>query len=200
MNRAVILDVDGVLLDSYASAEQFTAEVYHCSFDYGKNPAENPFFQKFPEVARQLFAEFAASPYFTDMPALPGMTQLVHDLAQDYDLIIMTAIMLTDGVKEGRIRNLRKCFGEVFTEYIFTDQKLDDLNPASKGEHLRQVAARYEFTSFIDDTARHVLSGLGIVDRPIWLATKRRADEQALIAGTDVALARTAEDIRQLLL
>lgn len=188
--KLFIFDVDGVLLDLWTPMKKVFEEYEQITLtdkawdnivaDYLQNP--------FPYMEFGRF--FDASDTIRNLPPIKGMPKLVNDLkAQGFDLAIITSISNKEEIKNKRIENLKKFYGDVFDKLICVERG------GSKEQALRDVAADYQISFFCDDHPKNALLSKGIVTKPLWFENKYQRHIWKQIDHSGIGFVGSAEDI-----
>lgn len=155
MKPTLLLDFDGVILDSFnavlkinqALEPLLTGDVYRARF----NGSMGEYTKKHttPDSVAQFFASYDNS--VGEMPIVPGMRTVVEDLAQDYQLIIISS---------SHSSSIRKCLVLHGIESYVTEVLGYDVE-VSKTEKVKTVLENYQIKSketlYITDTLGDIL-------------------------------------------
>lgn len=150
----VLLDIDGVILnwdfgiDNYIKSHvpdhmqpEFVDEhAYDLSDRYGFGLEE----------ANQVVWDFHTHESFAEIPALPGVSEALAKLVNDYDLVAITACGDDDLIAQYREQNLHSLFPHMFKEIICTN------SGSAKQSHL----AKFPPSSWVEDHTKNAHMGL----------------------------------------
>lgn len=150
----VLLDIDGVILnwdfgiDNYIKSHvpdhmqpEFVDEhAYDLSDRYGFGLEE----------ANQVVWDFHTHESFAEIPALPGVSEALAKLVNDYDLVAITACGSDDLIAQYREQNLHSLFPHMFKKIICTNSGL------AKRQHLALFPPSY----WVEDHTKNAHMGL----------------------------------------
>lgn len=194
-DKAIIFDVDGVLLDLWKTQADFIRETFDFEYDPSVFPKRVPRFEQTPSDLRAFRDAFVHSEIYEKIPPKDGMVALLKDLKKaGYTLLILTAVSLEEEVTSKRRKNLEDVFGPIFTDYFYTGGNV------LKGEFLKQLAKQYSYTAFIEDHPGQVASSVGVVTDSIWMETEQFQFNKNLLDFSKVKVVHNADEIRKIFL
>lgn len=153
MLRNLLTDVDGVLLD-WATAFRDWAERHHGPLpptDVTDPNYAHEWLGLTREEGYDVIQQFQRSEALADLPPYPDAVKYVRDLRnRGHLLICVTSCGQQPDVVERRERNLKRVFGDIFSEIVCLPVH------ASKAETLQ----RYARGIWVDDATYHAEAGL----------------------------------------
>ena len=108
------------------------------------------------EQSKKLVKTFNESAAIGFLPPLRDAQYYVKMLAEkhQFKLLVLTSLSLDPYAKELRIRNLNKCFGDIFVDVICLDTGAD------KNAELFELANKYAGNFWIEDKPENVMAGV----------------------------------------
>lgn len=164
MNKVIVTDCDGVLLDW---EEGFTVWMEHNGHDMvegGKllyNIGDR--YKMAGDKGKQLVRHFNQSAAMGFLPPLRDAQYYVKLLSEkhQYKFVVLTSLSLDPYAKKLRERNLKKIFGNCFTDVICLDTGAD------KDEALMKLSKKYKGCWWIEDKPDNAIAGVGAGFRSI---------------------------------
>lgn len=156
MNKKILTDVDGVLLDYTSSFEEWIENEKYPAFVFEDSLHDFICIEEWLDIslaeALELINEFNESSYFSNIPAFEDAEKYVNKLKEDgYDFVAITACSSDENSLLARKRNLEKYFPGVFSEIIHTGLH----SKQGKKPYLEQ----FEDCIWVEDTYKYALSG-----------------------------------------
>lgn len=156
-NKVILTDCDGVLLDW---EEGFSVWMEHHGhklvegYQFMYDMSDRYGISK--EQSKKLVKTFNESAAIGFLPPLRDAQYYVKMLAEkhQYKLLVLTSLSLDPYAKELRIRNLNKCFGDIFVDVICLDTGAD------KNLALFELAKKYAGNFWIEDKPENVMAGV----------------------------------------
>lgn len=173
MKKQFLIDIDGVTLLWTSGFEKYIK--HKRGIDLRSSPDQ---FYKVEKVlnishkeAHELILDFHESEYFRHLPPFRDALKYIPKMKNEgWNFTAITAAGISEKIRENRIFNLKKYFGNSITDLILVDPdttKLDKLQ-------------MFEPSYWIDDSPRHVLAGIEAGHTSFHMSRKHHEDDVRL--------------------
>ncbi|MDR1026581.1 MAG: HAD family hydrolase [Lactobacillus sp.] len=160
--KAVIFDVDGVLLDLVGNICRSYGKYTGKPFGVENFTKVNKEFLENPKMFEEFRTFFSHSDDYSTLPPIEGMVELVDELYEGgYDMYVVTAALDDEESVGRRESNLLNVFGNKFKKIYCVDQ-------TCKSDVLKEIVKDYDKSFFIDDHPKKLMKCVDVVDVPIW--------------------------------
>lgn len=152
--KAIVTDVDQVLLDYYSRLREYVNSKYGRLIEGLPEDWDLTSWLQCADKLEMLeiLTEFSTLKEFGTLDAFPGADVVLHELIREgYSIICLTACGTRDITKALREVNLFHRFGDIFEEIHFVG--FDD----GKVDTVRSIQERYDVVAFIDDKPQNIM-------------------------------------------